>query len=140
MDKERQTLPSKVHYSKVSLPGRVGHLYETHLWLQLLFFLSILGFLFVLFHHYLPTFRDLWYDFAPSEKEIVFTSSEDMHFVDEKNGQFLIWYESYSDRYRFFHGPGFYSRKTVSFGLAEPYAGVASFLGNLQIPARLPSS
>jgi hypothetical protein len=28
--------------------------------------------------------------------------------VDEKNGQFLIWYETYPDRYRFFNEPGFY--------------------------------
>jgi hypothetical protein len=106
--KEHPSLPEQNYSEEVSLPKHVGHFFKTRLLAQFLVIVFVLVALYIPFHHYLPTYRDMWYGLRPSDKELTFENSDQMPFVDEKTGKFLIWYETRPDGYRFFDGPGFY--------------------------------
>lgn len=101
-------MPEQNYSDNVSLPKVVVRFYKTKLLAQFLLFVLALVALYIPFHHYLPSYRDVWYGLRPSDKELTFENSDQMLFVDEKTGKFLIWYETRPDGYRFYDGPGFY--------------------------------
>jgi len=112
MTKGTPPLPERDHHGDIDVVGATKRFFRTRALAQLLLIVipsvALLATLFILFHHYLPSYRELWYDFRPSEKELTYASSDQMQFVDEKNGEFLIWYETRPDGYKFYNQPGFY--------------------------------
>ena len=105
---EKPPLPERNVYGKVNIFQSIVRYFETHILAQVLLGVLIVAVGCVLFHDYLPTPQDIWYDLRPSEKEMTYQSSDQMQFVDEKNGKFIIWYETLPGGYRFFNQHGFY--------------------------------